>query len=119
MQAVLPAWLLQVLDVLEEVAFEAEFLSTRIEKERRAIQAEAQMMNTIEYRVDCQLLQYLHEENALGFRFPIGKMERVGTPHPHAYLPICRIERGEGERGGSTGGRERGDCSCQLLRKCH
>ena len=27
-----------------------------------------QMMNTIEYRVDCQLLQYLHEENALGFR---------------------------------------------------
>ena len=68
---------LQVLDVLKEVAFEAEFLSTRIEKERRAIQAEAQMMNTIEYRVDCQLLQYLHEENALGFRFPIGKMEQV------------------------------------------
>ena len=63
--------------MLEEVAFEAEFLSTRIEKERRAIQAEAQMMNTIEYRVDCQLLQYLHEENALGFRFPIGKMDRV------------------------------------------
>lgn len=79
-------WSLQVLDVLEEVAFEAEFLSTRIEKERRAIQAEAQMMNTIEYRVDCQLLQYLHEENALGFRFPIGKMERVSTPHPLAYL---------------------------------
>ena len=70
-------WLLQVLDVLREVAFEAEFLSTRIEKERRAIQAEAQMMNTIEYRVDCQLLQYLHEENALGFRFPIGKMDQV------------------------------------------
>lgn len=74
--------MLQVLDVLEEVAFKAEFLSTRIEKERRAIQAEAQMMNTIEYRVDCQLLQYLHEENALGFRFPIGKMDRVSTPHP-------------------------------------
>lgn len=31
--------------------------------------AEAQMMNTIEYRVDCQLLQYLHEENNLGFRW--------------------------------------------------
>ena len=39
--------------------------------------AEAQMMNTIEYRVDCQLLQYLHEENALGYRFPIGKTEQV------------------------------------------
>ncbi|KAL0020811.1 hypothetical protein WJX79_007906 [Trebouxia sp. C0005] len=69
----------QVLDVLAEVAFEAEFLSTRIEKERRAVMAEAQMMNTIEYRVDCQLLQYLHEENALGFRFPIGKMDQVET----------------------------------------
>lgn len=71
-------YLQQVLDVLAEVAFEAEFLSTRIEKERRAVMAEAQMMNTIEYRVDCQLLQYLHEENALGFRFPIGKMDQVG-----------------------------------------
>lgn len=67
----------QVLDVLAEVAFEAEFLNSRIEKERRAVMAEAQMMNTIEYRVDCQLLQYLHEENDLGFRFPIGKMEQV------------------------------------------
>lgn len=67
----------QVLDVLAEVAFEAEFLTTRIEKERRAVMAEAQMMNTIEYRVDCQLLQYLHEENDLGFRFPIGKMDKV------------------------------------------
>ena len=49
----------------------------RIEKERRAVLAEAQMMNTIEYRVDCQLLQYLHEENALGSRFPIGKTDQV------------------------------------------
>ena len=80
---------LQVLDVLAEVAFEAEFLSTRIEKERRAVMAEAQMMNTIEYRVDCQLLQYLHEENALGFRFPIGKMDQAGFP---VYLPpiLCQ-----------------------------
>jgi hypothetical protein len=36
------------------------------------------MMNTIEYRVDCLLLQYLHWENALGCRFPIGKTEQVG-----------------------------------------
>ena len=34
-------------------------------------------MNTIEYRVDCQLLQYLHWENALGCRFPIGKTDQV------------------------------------------
>ena len=43
----------------------------------QAVIAEAQMMNTIEYRVDCQLLQYLHEENNLGCRFPIGMMDQV------------------------------------------
>ncbi|KFM27169.1 putative zinc protease PqqL [Auxenochlorella protothecoides] len=69
--------LAQVLDALAEIAFEPEFLPSRIEKERKAVTAEAQMMNTIEYRVDCQLLQYLHAENALGYRFPIGKMEQV------------------------------------------
>lgn len=72
-KAMLPA----VLDALTEIAFEPEFLPTRIEKERKAVTAEAQMMNTIEYRVDCQLLQYLHWENALGCRFPIGKMDQV------------------------------------------
>jgi hypothetical protein len=37
---------------------------------RRAALSSAamQMMNTIEYRVDCQLLQYLHHENNLGCR---------------------------------------------------
>lgn len=72
-EAMLPA----VLDALTEIAFEPEFLPSRIEKERKAVVAEAQMMNTIEYRVDCQLLQYLHWENALGYRFPIGKMDQV------------------------------------------
>ncbi|EFN58791.1 hypothetical protein CHLNCDRAFT_56893 [Chlorella variabilis] len=67
----------QVLDALTEVAFEPEFLPSRIEKERKAVVAEAQMMNTIEYRVDCQLLQYLHWENALGCRFPIGKTDQL------------------------------------------
>ena len=66
-----------MLDALAEIAFDPEFLVTRIEKERRAVLAEAQMMNTIEYRVDCQLLQFLHGENALGARFPIGKTEQV------------------------------------------
>lgn len=67
----------QVLEALEEIAFRPEFQTSRIEKERKAVLAEAQMMNTIEYRVDCQLLQYLHEENNLGCRFPIGKTEQV------------------------------------------
>lgn len=72
-EAMLPA----VLDALTEIAFEPEFLPSRIEKERKAVVAEAQMMNTIEYRVDCQLLQYLHWENSLGCRFPIGKTDQV------------------------------------------
>jgi hypothetical protein len=33
--------------------------------EKKAVLAEAQMMNTIEYRVDCQLLQHLHWDNNL------------------------------------------------------
>ncbi|KAI8464353.1 MAG: LuxS/MPP-like metallohydrolase [Monoraphidium minutum] len=66
-----------VLEALSEIAFAPQFLPTRVEKERKAVLAEAQMMNTIEYRVDCQLLQYLHEENNLGYRFPIGKTEQV------------------------------------------
>ena len=67
----------QVLEALREIAFEPQFLHNRIEKERRAVLAESRMMNTIEYRVDCQLLTYLHEENNLGCRFPIGVEEQV------------------------------------------
>ncbi|XP_047940416.1 stromal processing peptidase, chloroplastic [Salvia hispanica] len=66
-----------VLDALNEIAFHPKFLSSRVEKERRAILSELQMMNTIEYRVDCQLLQYLHSENKLSKRFPIGLEEQI------------------------------------------
>ncbi|KAK1288289.1 hypothetical protein QJS10_CPB19g01336 [Acorus calamus] len=43
-----------VLDALNEIAFHPKFLASRVEKERRAILSELQMMNTIDYRVDCQ-----------------------------------------------------------------
>ena len=66
-----------MLDTLNEIACQPAFLPTRIEKERRAVLAEVQMMNTIEYRMDCQLLQRLHSENALGVRFPIGLEEQI------------------------------------------
>lgn len=66
-----------VLDALNEIAFHPKFLASRVEKERRAILSELQMMNTIEYRVDCQLLQYLHSENKLSSRFPIGLEEQI------------------------------------------
>ena len=32
-----------------------KIVESRVEKERRAILSELQMMNTIEYRVDCQV----------------------------------------------------------------
>merc|ERR1719181_927812 len=67
----------QVLDALHEIAFAPQFLTSRVEKERRAVLAESRMMNTIEYRVDCSLLQFLHEENNLGCRFPIGEEDLV------------------------------------------
>ncbi|KAL4563575.1 hypothetical protein LXL04_027618 [Taraxacum kok-saghyz] len=66
-----------VLDALNEIAFYPKFLASRVEKERRAILSELQMMNTIEYRVDCQLLQHLHSENKLSRRFPIGLEEQI------------------------------------------
>ena len=77
--------------MLEEVAFKPEFSKSRIEKERKAVLAEAQMMNTIEYRVDCALLKYLHYENALGSRFPIGKTDQVilKTLLPMMYDSMC------------------------------
>ncbi|RLM55629.1 hypothetical protein C2845_PM10G16570 [Panicum miliaceum] len=62
-----------VLDALNEIAFHPKFSSSRVEKERRAILSELQMMNTIEYR----LLQYLHSENKLSNRFPIGLEEQI------------------------------------------
>ncbi|KAJ7516395.1 hypothetical protein O6H91_22G056800 [Diphasiastrum complanatum] len=71
-----------VLDALHEIAFKPKFLLSRIEKERRAILSELQMMNTIEYRVDCQLLQQLHSENLLGYRFPIGLEEQIKNWDP-------------------------------------
>jgi len=43
-----------VLDALKDIAFNPEFSASRIEKERRAVLSEAQMMNTIDYRVSCQ-----------------------------------------------------------------
>ncbi|KAJ0451311.1 putative processing peptidase [Helianthus annuus] len=84
-----------VLDALDEIAFYPKFVTSRVEKERRAILSELQMMNTIEYRVDCQLLQHLHSENKLSKRFPIGledqikkwDAEKIREFHERWYFP--------------------------------
>ncbi|KAG0463237.1 hypothetical protein HPP92_021713 [Vanilla planifolia] len=53
------------------------FFHLVLKRKRKAILSELQMMNTIEYRVDCQLLQHLHSENKLSKRFPIGLEEQI------------------------------------------
>jgi len=62
------------LDALSEV-LEARFEESRLEKERAAILSEMSMVNTMDYRVECQILSALHAENKLALRFPIGKEE--------------------------------------------
>ena len=49
----------------------------RMEKERAAVLSEASMVNKMEYRVECQVLSALHEENRISIRFPIGKEDLI------------------------------------------
>jgi len=82
------------LDALCDV-MEARVESSRLEKERAAVLSEMTMVNTIEYRVECQILSTLHRENRLAKRFPIGKeslirswkTDDVKTWHRTHYRP--------------------------------
>jgi predicted Zn-dependent peptidase len=82
------------LDALVDV-LEARVEPSRLEKERAAVLSEMTMVNTIEYRVECQILSTLHRENRLAKRFPIGKEiliknwkpEDVKTWHRTHYRP--------------------------------
>jgi predicted Zn-dependent peptidase len=49
----------------------------RLEKERSAVLSEASMVNKMEYRVECQVLGTLHDENRISKRFPIGKIPLI------------------------------------------
>ena len=66
------------LDALVDV-MEAKAEPSRLEKERAAVLSEMTMVNTIEYRVECQILSTLHRENRLAKRFPIGKESLIRT----------------------------------------
>ncbi|KAK7361075.1 hypothetical protein VNO77_03106 [Canavalia gladiata] len=81
-----------VLDALNERALHPKFLASRIEKERRAILSELQMMNTIEYRVDCRLLQHLHSENKLS-KSAFGAMASFLVPKLSVGLGGNSIEK--------------------------
>jgi hypothetical protein len=89
-QPMLPMALDALVDVME-----ARVESQRLEKERAAVLSEMTMVNTIEYRVECQILSTLHRENRLAKRFPIGKeslirswtTDDVRTWHRTHYRP--------------------------------
>eukprot|EP00439_Symbiodinium_sp_Y106_P039140 s2007_g4.t1 len=65
------------LEALSEIAFGPEMLNHRIEKERKAVLAEMQQVNDMEYRIETWTLSGLHETNKLGSQFPIGKEEQI------------------------------------------
>eukprot|EP00930_Biecheleria_cincta_P068404 TRINITY_DN5579_c0_g3_i1.p1 TRINITY_DN5579_c0_g3~~TRINITY_DN5579_c0_g3_i1.p1 ORF type:complete len:1399 (+),score=257.63 TRINITY_DN5579_c0_g3_i1:47-4243(+) len=65
------------LEALNEIAFAPEMLTYRIEKERKAVLAEMQQVNDMEYRIETWTLSGLHETNKLGSQFPIGKEEQI------------------------------------------
>lgn len=68
---------LPALEALYEIAFAPEMLPHRIEKERKAVLAEMQQVNDMEYRIETWTLSGLHETNKLGSQFPIGKEEQI------------------------------------------
>lgn len=68
---------LPALEALHEIAFAPEMLPHRIEKERKAVLAEMQQVNDMEYRIETWTLSGLHETNKLGSQFPIGKEEQI------------------------------------------
>jgi len=84
----------RALEALGEV-LEARFEESRLTKERAAVLSEMSMVNTIEYRVECAILQALHAENRLASRFPIGlkhlieswKLGDVQKYHQSHYKP--------------------------------
>jgi predicted Zn-dependent peptidase len=84
----------RALDALAEV-LEARFEPSRLTKERAAVLSEMSMVNTIEYRVECAILEALHAENILSKRFPIGlkslieawELEDVQAFHDTHYYP--------------------------------
>jgi len=69
--------LLQVVEVLYELAFEALLLPEPINVERGAVISELKNCNTADYRVEYQRFQQVHAKNVLSARFPIGKEEQL------------------------------------------
>lgn len=60
-----PAAFCSVSGLARVIGAQAECEETRLEKERSAVLSELTMVNTIDYRMECQVLSALHAENQL------------------------------------------------------
>ena len=79
--------LAQAVAALADVAFHPPFSDARIAKERAAVLSEAQMMNTIEYRVDCQLLTHVRCEGGAARRRGRSRSSSLARdPTRHSFL---------------------------------
>ncbi|GAB5363243.1 hypothetical protein AAMO2058_000866900 [Amorphochlora amoebiformis] len=67
------------LQVLRDIAFDAQMDEERINKERKAILSEISMMSTLEYRMTAKEIKELHKENILPRRLPVGMSNVVSN----------------------------------------
>ncbi|ELR23661.1 peptidase M16 inactive domain containing protein [Acanthamoeba castellanii str. Neff] len=67
----------KVLFALHQLAFKALFPKEAVDSERGPILSEAQISNSIGYRVEYQEYQQIHADNLLSKRFPIGLVEQI------------------------------------------
>ncbi|CAD2099890.1 delta-aminolevulinic acid dehydratase, putative porphobilinogen synthase, putative [Plasmodium vinckei lentum] len=66
----------QCLDVMVDVlSGRDQFNKERITKEKKAIFSEYSIINTVEYKINSDIIKTLHRENRLSHRLPIGKLE--------------------------------------------
>ncbi|GAW82683.1 stromal-processing peptidase [Plasmodium gonderi] len=61
--------------MVEVLKGDTQFNKERIIKEKKAIFSEYSIINTLEYKMNSDIIKTLHKENRLSHRLPIGKLE--------------------------------------------
>ncbi|EUD69523.1 hypothetical protein C922_00386 [Plasmodium inui San Antonio 1] len=68
--------------MVEVLKGETQFNRERIVKEKKAIFSEYSIINTVEYKMNSDIIKTLHKENRLSHRLPIGKLELLKRYEP-------------------------------------
>lgn len=61
--------------MVEVLEGKTQFTKERIQKEKKAIFSEYSIINTVDYKMNSDIIKTLHNENRLSHRLPIGKLE--------------------------------------------